>query len=45
MTDFCDHLLQTSSVHGIHDERAGALVIAKQALALGLYVEVLGENP
>ncbi len=45
MIDFCARLLQTPSVNGVHDERAVALVIAKQALALGLHVEVVGENP
>jgi len=45
LTAFCARLLQTPSVNGVHDERAVALVIAKQALALGLHVEVVGENP
>ncbi len=45
LSDFCARLLQTPSVNGVHDERAVALVIAKQALALGLHVEVVGENP
>ncbi len=45
LTSFCARLLQTPSVNGVHDERAVALVIAEQALALGLHVEVVGENP
>ncbi len=45
MTAFCARLLQTPSVNGVDDERAVALVIAKQALALGLHVEVVGVNP
>src|SRR5213083_1836992 len=45
MIAFCTRLLQTPSVNGMNDERAVALVIAKQALALGLDVEVVGENP
>ena len=38
MIDFCARLLQTPSVNAVHDERAVALVIAKQAMALGLHV-------
>ncbi len=45
LTTFCARLLQTPSVNAVHDERAVALIIAKQALALGLHVEVVGENP
>lgn len=45
MVALCSRILQTPSVNGVHDERAVALVIAKQALALGLDVEVVGEFP
>jgi len=45
MIAFCSRLLQTPSVNGVHDECAVALVIAEQAQALGLHVEVVGENP
>lgn len=45
MTAFCARLLQTPSVNGVHDERVLALVIAEQARALGLDVQVVGANP
>lgn len=45
MTAFCARLLQTPSVNGVHDERALALVIAEQAKALGLDIQVVGANP
>jgi succinyl-diaminopimelate desuccinylase len=45
MIDLCTRLLQTPSVNGVHGECDVALVIAQQAQALGLDVQVVGENP
>jgi len=41
---FCSRLIQTPSVNGIHDEIAIAEVIAEQARALGLHVQLVGEQ-
>ncbi|MBC7813115.1 MAG: M20/M25/M40 family metallo-hydrolase [Burkholderiales bacterium] len=45
IVSFCQKLLQTPSVNGIHDEIAIAEAIAAQAQALGLHVVIAGENP
>jgi succinyl-diaminopimelate desuccinylase len=45
MVDFCSRLLQIPSVNGVHDELDVAQAIADQARALGLNVQVIGENP
>src|SRR5262245_55044167 len=45
MVELCSRLLQTPSVNGIYDEIAVAEVISAQANALGLHMQVVGENP
>jgi len=45
IVSFCQKLLQTPSVNGIHDEVDIAEAIAAQAQALGLHVVIAGENP
>jgi succinyl-diaminopimelate desuccinylase len=42
--DFAVRLIQTPSVNGVHPERALADVIAAEAVALGLNVEIVGEH-
>jgi succinyl-diaminopimelate desuccinylase len=40
----CSHLIQIPSVNGVHDEIHLAEAIAEQAQALGLHVQIVGEN-
>lgn len=42
---FCQKLLQTPSVNGVHPERALAEVIAAEAVSLGLWAEIVGDDP
>lgn len=44
MITFCQEMLRTPSVNGIHDEQAVAELIAAEASRLGLYVEVVGDD-
>jgi acetylornithine deacetylase/succinyl-diaminopimelate desuccinylase-like protein len=45
IVSFCQRLLQTPSVNGVHDERAVAEVIAEQAQRLGLHTQIVALDP
>ncbi len=45
MVRFCSQLLQIPSVNGVDDEVTLAETIAAQARSLGLFVQIVGENP
>lgn len=42
---FCQKLLRTPSVNGVHPERALAEVIAAEAQRLGLQAQIIGDDP
>src|SRR5947207_15491495 len=45
MVRFCSHLIHIPSVNGVNDEIDVAEAIADQARALGLHIQIEGENP